>query len=140
MFYTDIDETEGSRSTNLIASASIDYMFPNSLFLVTEALYNKEGGMDEFSLLAEPLTPDNPSFSRFQFTAQGSYPIHPLVDGSLAAIWYPDEQAVYLSPSATWSVITDLDLRVLAQVFISSGDSTFANAGNVVLASLKYNF
>ena len=140
MFYADIDETDGSRATNFIVSASIDYMFPNSLFLVTEALYNKEGGMDEFSLLAEPLTPDNPSFSRFQFTAQGSYPIHPLLDASLAAIWYPDEQAVYLSPSATWSVITDLDLRVLAQVFISSGDSAFANAGNVVLASLKYNF
>ncbi len=140
MFYADIDETDGSRATNFIVSASIDYMFPNSLFLVTEALYNKEGGMDDFSLLAEPLTPDNPSFSRFQFTAQGSYPIHPLVDASLAAIWYPDEQAVYLSPSATWSVITDLDLRVLAQVFISSGDSAFANAGNVVLASLKYNF
>jgi len=140
MFYADIDETDGSRATNFIASASIDYMFPNSLFLVTEALYNKEGGMDEFSLLAEPLTPDNPSFSRFQFTAHGSYPIHPLLDGTLAAIWYPDEQAVYLSPSATLSVMTDLDLQVLAQVFVGSDDSAFANAGNVVMASLRYNF
>lgn len=64
MFYTDIDETGGSRAANFIASLSIDYMFPNSLFLVSEALYNKDGGMDEFSLLAEPLTPDNPSLDR----------------------------------------------------------------------------
>lgn len=140
MFYTDIDETGGSRAANFIASLSIDYMFPNSLFLVSEALYNKDGGMDEFSLLAEPLTPDNPSFSRFQFTTHGTYPVHPLVDGSLAAIWYPDERAVYLSPSATWSVMTDLDLLVLAQFFIGSNDSAFANAGNVVMASLRFNF
>ena len=140
MFYADIDETDGSRSASFIASASIDYMLPNSLFLVSEVLYNKDGGMDEFSLLAEPLTPDNPSFSRFQFSAHGTYPIHPLVDGSMAAIWYPDEQAVYLSPSATWSLMTDLDLQVLAQFFLGSDGSAFANAGNVLMASLRFNF
>lgn len=140
MFYTDIDKPEKGRLTNVIASASLDYMFPAGIFLVTEVLYNKEGGREEFSLMAEPLTPDNPSFSKYQVTAQGSYPIHPLVDGSLAAIWYPDEEAVYLSPSATWSVITNLDFRVMGQFFLGSDDSAFANAGNVIMASLKYNF
>ncbi|MDG5767591.1 hypothetical protein QA596_08960 [Balneolales bacterium ANBcel1] len=140
MFYADINETDGSRATNLIASASIDYMFSNSLFLVTEALYNKDGGMDTFSLLAEPLTPDNPSFSRYQFTAQATYPVHPLLDGSLAAIFYPDESSVFLSPSLTWSVLQNLDMQLLAQFFAGSDDSAFANAGNLVMASLKYNF
>lgn len=140
MFYADLDEQEGDSSTNFIASASIDYMFPNSLFMVTEILYNKEGGRESFVLLGEPLAPDNPSFSRYQGTIQGSYPIHLLVDGTLAVIWYPDERSVFLSPSVTWSVMTDLDLQVLAQVFAGSSDSAFAHINNVVMASVRYNF
>lgn len=140
VFYADIAQTHDTRASNVIAALSVDYMLPNSLFLVAEALYNKEGGMDEFLLLAEPITPDNPSFSKFQFTAQGSYPIHPLLDGRLAAIWYPDEQAVYLSPSTTWAVTSDLDLQILGQVFAGSDASAFANAGNMITASLRYHF
>lgn len=140
MFYMDIDETDGSRETNVIASASVDYMFPNSLFLVTELLYNHKGGRDRFQLMGEQITPDNPSFSSFQFTTQATYPIHPLVDGSLAAMYYPDEDAVFLSPSVTWSVVTDLDLRILGQFFAGSDDSVFTDAGNLVTVSLKYNF
>ncbi len=140
MFYADLDEQGGNRSTNFIASASIDYMFPDNLFMVAEILYNKEGGRESFALMGEPLTPDNPSFSRYQGTIQGSYPIHLLVDGTLAVIWYPDERSVFLSPSVTWSVMTDLDLQVLAQVFAGSSDSAFAHVNNVVMASLRYNF
>ena len=140
MFYADMEETDGSRATNYIASASIDYMFPNSLFMVTEVLFNRDGGRDQFELLGEPLTPDNPSFSKYQFTAQGAYPIHPLLDGTLAAIIYPDEGAIFVSPSVTWSVMTDLDFQVLAQFFAGKEDSVFANVNNVIMASLKYNF
>lgn len=134
MFYADQDET------NFIASASVDYMFENRLFLVTELLYNAEGGREDFQLMAEELTPDNPSFSNYQFTAQATYPIHPLVDGTLATIYYPDEEAVFASPSVNWSVITDLDFQVLGQFFTGSDDSAFANAGNLITAQLKYSF
>ncbi len=134
MFYADEDET------NFIASASVDYMFDNSLFMVAELLYNAEGGRDQFQLMAEELTPDNPSFSRYQATSQLSYPIHPLVDGTLAAIYYPDEEAVFVSPSLRWSVITDLDFQILGQFFAGSDDSAFANAGNLITGQLKYSF
>ncbi len=140
MYYADLEEEQGDRETNIIAALSLDYMFPNSMFLVTELLYNKEGGMEEFQLMTFELAPDNPSLSRYQFTAQGTYPIHPLVDGSLATIIYPDEEAVFVSPSVTWSVITDLDFTVLAQFFAGSDDSVLSNAGNVITATLKYNF
>lgn len=127
-------------STQFIAAMSLDYMFANGLFLVTELLYNHAGGRDEFSLLGEELTPDNPSFSRYQFTAHGSWSIHPLLGGALAAIVYPDERALFVSPSVTWSVATDLDLQVLGQVFTGAEDSAFSNAGHVIMASLTWNF
>lgn len=141
MLFTDLEEsTSGHRETNLVAAISADHMFDNSLFLIVEGLYNKNGGRDQFLLLGEPLSADNPSFSRFQFTATGNYPFSPVWNGSLAAIWYPDESALFLSPTVSRSVTQDIDLNILTQLFIGSDDSAFANAGNVVAASLKWNF
>ncbi len=140
MFYADINRQNGTRETNFIFSSSVDYMFENSLFLVAEFLYNHEGGREEFLLMAEELTPDNPSFSTYQATAHATYPIHPLVDGSIAAIWYPDEKAVFISPSLSWSVGQNLDFQILGQFFTGSDDSVFGSAGNLLTASLTYNF
>jgi hypothetical protein len=141
MFFTDLEENpSGNRKTNLVAALSVDHMFDNSLFLVVEGLYNKDGGRDQFLLLGEPLSADNPSFSRFQYTASGSYPFSPVWSGSLAAIWYPDESAVFISPSVTHSLTQDIDLNILTQVFIGSDDSVFANAGTVIAGSVKWNF
>lgn len=127
-------------STQFIAALALDYMFTNGLFLVTEVLYNHAGGREQFSLLGEELSPDNPSFSRYQLSAHASVAFHPLMNGSLAAIAYPDERALFVSPSLTWSVATDLDLQVLAQLFAGAEDSVFSDAGHVIMASLTWNF
>ncbi|MEX2600286.1 MAG: hypothetical protein WD355_01480 [Balneolaceae bacterium] len=141
MLFRDLEERTGnSRKSNLIAAISADHMFDNSLFVILEGLYNLAGGRDQFMLLGEPLTADNPSFSRFQLMGQGSYPFSPLLNGSLSAIWYPDEEALFLSPSVTWNIAQNIDLNLLTQLFAGSSDSVFASAGNVITASLKWNF
>jgi len=141
MLFTDLEENPaGNRETNLIAALSADHMFENSLFLVVEGLYNKDGGRDQFQLLGEPLSADNPSFSRYQFTGSASYPFSPVWNGSLAAIWYPDESAVFISPSITHSLTQNIDLNILAQIFAGSDDSVFANAGTLVAGYVKWNF
>ncbi|TVR15615.1 MAG: hypothetical protein EA391_10220 [Balneolaceae bacterium] len=141
MFFSGLDKPPaGNRETNLVAALSVDHMFENSLFLVVEGLYNKEGGRDEFLLLGEPLAANNPSFSRYQLTTVGSYPFNPVWDGSLALIWYPDEGAVFLSPSITHSLTQDIDVNILAQIFAGSDDSVFSNAGSVIAGSVKWNF
>ncbi|PWN07665.1 hypothetical protein [Rhodohalobacter mucosus] len=141
MLFTDLEENSaGDRPTNLVAAVSADHMFDNSLFLIIEGLYNKDGGSDRFVLLGEPLAADNPSFSRYQFTTSASYPFSPVWNGSLAAIWYPDEEALFVSPSVTWSVGQNTDFNMLSQIFIGGESSAFANAGSIVAASLKWNF
>lgn len=127
-------------TTNLIVSVSGDYMFSNGMFVMGEFLYNKEGGRDQFQLMAETISPDNPSFSRYQLSSQASYAFTPILEGTLLAVWYPDESAVFISPSVTWSVLTDLDFRLLGQLFAAGDDSAFRNAGNVMAGSLRYNF
>ena len=140
MGFFDLDEGAESEPVNLVAALSADYIFDNSIFLIVEGLYNKEGGRESFLLLGEPITADNPSFSRFQFTAQGSYPFSPVWNGSLALVFYPDEEAVYISPSVSYSVAQNVDFNLITQIFVGSSDSAFSNAGNVVAASLKWNF
>lgn len=140
MIFTDLEETNESRDSNIIAALSADYMFENNLFLVVEGLYNKDGGRDEFLLLGEPLSADNPSFSRYQITTQIVYPFNPILQGSLAGIYYPDEEAVFISPSISWSVSENTDFNLLSQIFAGSDDSAFSNAGSVVAASLKWHF
>ncbi len=141
MLFTDLEENPaGNRETNVVIALSGDHMFDNSLFLVVEGLYNKDGGRDQFLLLGEPLSADNPSFSRFQFTGSGNYPFSPVWNGSLAAIWYPDEQAVFISPSISQSLAQYIVFILLTQIFIGSDDSVFANAGSVIAGSVKWNF
>lgn len=140
MLYIDPSNGENGTLHNFITTSAFDYMFDNSLFLVAEILYNHRGGREQFILLEEQISPDNPSFSKYQATMQLSYPIHPLLDGSMAAIWYPDEESLFMSPSLSYSVAEDFDLRVLGQFFIGSSDSVFSSAGNVLTASLTWNF
>lgn len=140
MYFRDLEDGNGDRESNLVAVLSADHIFPNSLFIVFELLYNHRGGEELFLLIGETLTPDNPSFSRYQTTLQLSYPLHTLLDGSLATVWYPDEQALFLSPSVTWSLMQDLDLNLLTQLFVGGGESAFSSAGNIVAASLRWNF
>lgn len=140
MFYADIDSDDSGRETSLIAAVSLDYMFPNALFTIAELLYNSEGGQDAFIPAAGRLSPDNPSFSTYQASLRFSYPIHPLLDGILTAIWYPDEDAAFLSPSLRWSVTQNLDAELTGQFFVSGSDSAFENAGHLVVAALTRNF
>lgn len=137
MFFGDANQ---NRNNNFIASVSADYVFTSGVFMIGELLYNKEGGREQFQLMAEAFSPDNPSFSRYQVTMQASYSITPLLDGAVSAVWYPDESAFFVSPSVTRSLMTDLDLQLLAQIFLAGDESVFANAGNVIAGSLRYNF
>ena len=140
MLYKDIENQPNRRSANFIAAVSIDYMFSSGLFIIGEFLYNHDGGQEAFLLLAENLSPDNPSFSRYQLAMQLSYPIHPLLDLIGASIYYPDESAIFLSPGVNWSVAEDLDFQLLGQIFIGSSKSSLASAANLLTASLRYNF
>jgi len=140
MFYSDLNSEHGGRETNVIVATSVEYMFDNSLLAVAELLYNRAGGQDEFALMGDQLSPDNPSFSTYQATTQLRYPLHPLLDGSVATTWYPDESAVFISPALTWSAAQNIDVRILGQFFTGNDDSVFASAGNLLTASLTYNF
>ncbi|TVQ68186.1 MAG: hypothetical protein EA360_00555 [Balneolaceae bacterium] len=140
MLFTDLEKERSPQQTTLIAGLSADHMFGNGLFMILEGLYNSAAGLDNFSLLGGSFAPDNPGFSRWQLSVQGSYPLSPILDGSLAFVLYPDQEALFVSPSVRWSVIENLDLNLLMQIFTGSSDSPFGRSGSVMAASLVWNF
>ena len=140
MLFTSLEDEFGSDRTNFVFGVSADHMFENSLFLIVEGLYNQAGGREDFLLFGSSLSADNPSFSRYQFMAQLSYPFSPIWNVSFSAIWYPDEEALFMSPTVSYSIHQNIDLNLLTQIFIGSSDSIFGSAGSVAMASVKWNF
>lgn len=140
MVFSDLEPAAGSRGTNVVIGISVDHMFDNSLFLIVEGLYNQIGGREDFMLFGTELSADNPSFSRYQLMSQASYPFSPIWNGSFALIWYPDEEALFFSPTVTHSLHQNIDLNFLSQFFIGSRDSIFGSVGSVAMASVKWNF
>lgn len=133
-------ETHGSREASVVVAVSGDHMFNNGIYITSEALYNSRGGFETFGLLGQPLSADNPSISEWQLSGIGQYAFNPLLSGSLAAIWYPDESGIFLSPSIDYSLTQNIDTQILAQFFLGAEDSPLSNAGNVMALSVKWNF
>ena len=140
MYFRDIEKIGDSRSSNIVGLVAADYMFSSGLFLLTEFLFNENGGRTAFLLLSESLSADNPSFSKYQATIHLTYPVNPLLDISLATIWYPDDQAVFLSPGINWSVIENLDIQLIGQFFTGGNSSSLARAGNLITASVRRSY
>lgn len=140
MLFTSLEDESGSDRTNFVLGVSADHIFENSLFLIVEGLYNQAGGREDFLLFGSSLSADNPSFSRYQLMTQASYPFLPIWNGSFAAIWYPDEEALFISPTLSYSIHQNVDINLLTQIFIGSNDSVFGSAGNVAMTSIKWNF
>jgi len=105
----------------LLASASLSYMFDNSLYLQMEGYYNgnyKNMDLGNFTrYYYRPLTVKTLSFSEYSWFAQASYPIHPLLDGTLALMYYPDINGWFVNPSLRYSLTNNVQLSAFAQLF-----------------------
>jgi len=105
----------------LLASASLSYMFENSLYLQVEGYYNgnyKNMDLGNFtSYYYQPLTVKTLSFSTYSWFTQASYPIHPLLDGTFALMYYPDIGGWFVNPSLRYSLTNNVQLSAFAQLF-----------------------
>lgn len=141
-WFYDLDEIPGLKRGNLVAAMGMDYLFGSGTFGVVELLHNGgyERGKSENLLLIQPLRPDNIMFSEYAVTVSVNHPFSPIFNGGLALMALPDNKAIFVSPSFTWSVITDLDLGFLAQIFAAREASAFSEAGSLWMLNLKYSF
>ncbi|NOY61198.1 MAG: hypothetical protein GXO75_19990 [Calditrichaeota bacterium] len=123
------------------AVLSGDYTFSNSLYILTEVLFNSNGKIKNAGLFySQALQAGMLSPSRWSLFQEISYDITPLLRGSFYAIFNPNDKSSVIVPQLTWSIATNLDLTLIG--FFTSGKhfSEWGDFGNSVFGRVKYSF
>ena len=136
-------KTNFSDSTGIVAiSVGSNYTFSNLFTLQAEVLYNQQrktisNFTDYYNM---DLSAKNLSFSKFAAMLQGSYPISPLLNLSLAGMYFPDIDGYFVGPSLTYSLTDNLDFSILAQSFTGKFSAGTKQTYNFAFLKMKWNF
>lgn len=79
------------------------------------------------------------AFSKFTAFGQFTWPVTPLFNASLSAMWFPDMKGFYAGPSFDYSVAENVDLSLYWQHF-ESKTATSAEKINIAFLRVKINF
>lgn len=118
-----------------------DYTFTNSFYIHTEILYNNIGVTSftsQFTHEATELGLLSPS--RLSLFQEFSYNISALTKAGVFTILNPDDKSYVIVPSLSYSIITNLDLYLIALLFEGDEYSQYGNFGISIFARLKYSF
>lgn len=129
----------------MLAAISVDYSFPNSLYLNGSVMYNSQGTYNQGFGLSfiglRPTTVRDLSPYKWSSFIQSAYQISPLVYTSLAIIGYPGGDSFFINPGVTVSVKQNLDLDLIGQLFY--GNDLNGDFGSLIKAGylrLKWSF
>ncbi|HLF65056.1 MAG TPA: hypothetical protein VI603_14930 [Saprospiraceae bacterium] len=127
------------------ASVSIgwDYVFRSGVFIGFGGLYNAlgrtSGGLEElfaFELSARNLYP-----FRWTVNATAAVSVHPLVSGSLTAVYsVASSHPVFISPAFTWSAKQNLDLDLVGQFVLNKSDSKYLSPVQAGFLRVKWSY
>jgi len=127
-----------------VGSISGDYSFKNSLYLHGSILFNSEGDSRPLSpltlIVVDKLTARDLSFYRYTTFLQASYPLHPLVNTALASIYYPSDKTLFVNPSVTISIITNLDLDLVGQIIYDDNSKNYKASAKLMFVRLKWSY
>ncbi|MFO7939574.1 MAG: hypothetical protein R6U66_07490 [Bacteroidales bacterium] len=128
----------------LLASSGLNYFFSNSLQLQGEIFYNAYAKMTQINSLTsfynQTQNIKNLSFSEWSWFLQASYPIHPLLQGTLGAMYYPDYEMYFLMPSFSYSLADNYELAIYAQRFSGDFGSGISDQLNLVFLRFRWSF
>lgn len=135
---------EMNDTMNTSFSTSFDYSLKNGTYLMTSYLYNPSGtsmisdnANSVFDIPnAEYLMP-----AKHNIMASSSYMVSPIFTTSLMAVYSFGINSLSLAPSATFSVMNNLDLDIIGQFFWQEfSTSSFQNIGNGIYWRFKWSF
>ena len=120
---------------------SADYTFPNTFYIHTEMLYNNNGKTsNSFLFSTEALSLGMLSPSRWSIYQEFAYNITPLMRGMLFGIFNPNDKSFVIVPSVTYSVLANLDVFLIAQIFNGNKLTEFGEYGNSFYFRLKFSY
>ena len=108
-------------SGQFFVSLSTDFTLENSMFIQFEAFYGQQPkGQTVYSFIdyySAPLSVKNLAFTEYNIFGQVSYPITPLVNATLSAMYYPNLKGYFVGPSVDISIKDNVDFSIFAQAF-----------------------
>lgn len=132
-----------------LLSISLDYMFPNSLMIQTEFLYNQQPkGQNTGSFLqyySKPLTVKNLSFTEYNLFGNINYPFNPFITGGISGMYYPKIRGFFIGPNIAFTIAGNFEFSITAQSFSGelpdplTGEESRQNL-NIGFLRLKWNF
>ncbi|MDD3812946.1 MAG: hypothetical protein PHV14_11735 [Bacteroidales bacterium] len=134
----------------VIVSAGLNYMFSNSLMINVEGAYNSyfnNISPESFTdLYYSPLSVKRITFSKFSWLTQISYPVHPLINASLAAMYLPSLGDGFIAmPSLAYSAGNNFEISIRAQLFSgefqkNENQGSVSEKINMVFLRFRYSF
>jgi hypothetical protein len=124
-----------------IFTIGFDKVFKNNSMLQLQLMYcNKPADLESFgSLYFGTMSTKDLAFSRFSSFGMFSYPVTPLLNLGISAIWFPDLHGYYAGPSFDYSIAENVDLSIYWQHFESKmiDNNTTINLG---FLRIKFSF
>jgi hypothetical protein len=118
-----------------------DKTFKNNSMAQFQVMYcnNPVKMSDPGSLYMGNLSTKDLAFSRFTSFGQFSYPVNPLFNLSVSAMWFPDLKGYFAGPSIDYSFAENVDLSLFWQHFDSSINSINTKV-NIAFLRIKLSF
>jgi hypothetical protein len=145
LFRSLVEPPDGGNRWVAAASVGVDYVFPSSLMLQAEVLYNNVSNAFSsaglMGLYAAPLSAKNLSVCNWNLFGQASWPVTPRLTSSLSALYFVGIQSYYAGLSLDYSVAENLDFSFIAQYFASTEKAGLGNMRILLaFARVKYSF
>ncbi len=126
-------------------SFGADHIFPNSLMLQAEVLYNNVGNTFRsnglLALYSAPLSAKYLSICDWNLFAQATYPVTPRINGAFSTMYFVEVNACYIGLTLDYSLVENLDLSLISQFFTNTGHSSLGTMQAILaFARLKYAF
>lgn len=135
--------TQSSDSLSIfLLTAEVDYTFTNSFYLMGAFLYNSQGHSGPYyhsdPLFSRQVKPYYFTPARLSLFTQASYPIHPLINASLAIMLNAHDFSGVCVPSLDISLANNLQLLLIAQSLFGPQNSEYGSFGNMIFMRLKW--
>ncbi len=141
--WTSFLPAQDNQSSSHALSLAIDYVFAKGLYLNVGYLFNSNGQTEGTlqDLFAFELSAKNLYPFRHALLLQTSYPITPLINGSIAWIFSPGaSRPLFVNPTLTISVAQNWDLDLVGQLSWNKEGSRYRSPFNAGFMRVKMSF
>jgi hypothetical protein len=134
-------------SQMFLGAISVDYSFKNSLYLNGSVMYSSIGDYNAnlfgsaLGQQVEKFTVRDLSPYPWSTFVQATYQFSPLLYGGGALMYYPGTNNFFINPFLTYSIIQNLDLDLVGQLFYGDNQNGSYDAiSKSVFVRMKWSF